>query len=80
MRRGQRHAEDGVGAQARLVRGAVELDERAVQSRLVGGVAPADRLGDLAVDVADGLRDALAEVLLAAVAQLGGFELTRGGP
>ncbi len=38
-----------------------------------------DRLGDLAVDVADGLRDALAAVGVAAVAQLGGLELARRG-
>ena len=52
VRRGQRDAEDRVGAQARLVRGAVELDQRAVEPGLVGGVAADDGLGDLAVDVA----------------------------
>ena len=59
---GQRDAEDRVGAQAALVRRAVELDQRAVERGLVGRVEPGDGLGDLAVDVADGLRDALAAV------------------
>ena len=60
VRGGQRHAEDRVGAEARLVRRAVELDQLPVEPRLVGGVEAGDRLGDLAVDVGDGLRDALA--------------------
>ena len=38
-----------------------------------------DRLGDLAVDVADGLGDALAQPRVAAVAQLGGLELAGRG-
>ena len=78
-RGGERDAEDRVRAQARLVVGAVELDQLAVEPLLVGGVEAGDRLGDLAVDVADRLRDALAAVGVAAVAQLGGFELARGG-
>ena len=75
----ERDAEDGVRAQARLVLGAVELDQLAVEARLVERVVAGDRLGDLAVDVADGLRDALAAVGVAAVAQLGGLELAGGG-
>ena len=78
-RGGQRDAEDGVRAQARLVVGAVELDQLAVEALLVGGVVAGDGLGDLAVDVADGLHDALAAVGVAAVAQLGGLELAGGG-
>ena len=39
-----------------------------------------DGLGDLAVDVADGLRDALAQVGIAAVAELGGLELPVEAP
>ena len=42
---------------------------------LVGRVEAAQRLGDLAVHVRDGLRDALAAVALAAVAQLDRLEL-----
>src|SRR6185503_18414282 len=42
---------------------------------LVGRVAPGHGLGDLAVDVADRLRHALAAVLLAAVTQLRRLEL-----
>ena len=54
-RGGERDAEDRVRAQARLVVGAVELDQLAVEPALVGRVVAGDRLGDLAVDVADGL-------------------------
>ena len=75
---GQRDAEDRVRAEPRLVGRAVEVDQRAVEPVLVGGVAAGDRLGDLAVDVADGLGDALAQVALAAVAQLRGLELAGG--
>ena len=70
LRGGERGAEDRVRAEAALVRRAVEVDQRAVERLLVGGVAPAQRLGDLAVDVPDRLRDALAAPRRAAVAQL----------
>src|SRR5437870_273107 len=46
---------------------------------LVGGVQPGDRLGDLAVAVADRGPHALTQVLRAAVAQLGRLELAGGG-
>ena len=78
-RRGERDAEDRVRAQAALVRRAVELDQRAVQARLVEHVAARDRRGDLAVDVRDRPRHALAEVGVAAVAQLGRLELAGRG-
>ena len=52
---GQRHAEDGVGAEAALVVGAVEVEQDAVDLALVEGVEPDDVLGDLVVDVADGV-------------------------
>ena len=76
---GERDAEDGVRAQAGLVLGPVELDQLGVEALLVGRVVAGDGLGDLAVDVADGLRDALAHVGVAAVAELGGLELTGRG-
>ncbi len=79
VRGGQRDAEDRVRAQARLVRRAVERDERRVEAALVVGVEAGDRRGDLAVDVRDRLRDALAAPGLAAVAQLGRLELARRG-
>ncbi len=73
-RRGSRWRRGGA-----LFGGAVELDQRAVEALLVERVAPAHRVGDLAVDVADGLRDALAAPGVAAVAQLGGLELAGRG-
>ena len=54
-RGGERHAEDRVGAQARLVRRAVELDQRPVEPRLVERVVARDGLRDLPVDVLDRL-------------------------
>ena len=76
----QRHAEDRVGPEARLVGGAVELDQGRVETALIGGVEAGDRRGDLAVDVRDRTGDALAPPALAAVAQLLGLELARRGP
>ena len=55
VRRGERDAEDRVGAEARLVRRAVELDQRAVEAVWSSASRPRDRRGDLAVDVADRL-------------------------
>ncbi len=79
LRRGQRDAEDRVGAEAALVGGAVELDHLRVEPALVGRVEPCKRRGDLAVDVGDRLRDALAGPGLAAVAQLDRLELAGRG-
>ena len=64
----------------RLVRRAVERDQRLVDGGLSRGVAAAQRRGDLAVDVRDGLEHALAEVALrVAVAQLDRLVLAGGG-
>ena len=73
LRRGERHAEDRVGAEAALVVGAVEGDELVVEEALVGGVEADDGVGDLGVDVLDRGAHALAAVALAAVAQLDGL-------
>ncbi len=70
LRRRERNAEDRVGAEPSLVRRPVELDQCAVEVLLVGHVGAADRLRDLAVDVCDRGRDALAAPLGAAVAKL----------
>ena len=74
-RGGERDAEDRVRAEARLVRRAVEVDQRAIEARLVERVGAVDRLGDLAVHVRDRLRDALAAPRLPAVTQLRRLEL-----
>src|SRR5581483_8614345 len=66
-------AEDRVRAQPALVRRAVEIDERAVETLLVARVAAVCELCKLAVDVHDGLGNALTAVRVAAVAQLGGL-------
>ena len=58
---------------------AVERDQHAVERRLVGGVLPADGGRDLAVDVVDRARDALADPIRAAVAQLDRLELAGRG-
>ena len=76
---GERHAEDGVGAEAALVVGAVELDEHAVDVALVEGVEAHEGVVDLVVDVGDGVEHALAAVAGLAVAQLDRLERTGGG-
>ena len=53
--RGEADAEDRVGAEARLVVGAVERDQRRVEPGLVLGVEARHRVGDLAVDGRDRL-------------------------
>src|SRR5690606_2914116 len=70
---GERDAENGVGAEAGLVRRAIELDHGLVDLDLVFGIEAADGFEDLAVDGGDGVLDALAEVALAAVAQFDGL-------
>ena len=47
----ERDGEDRVGAQARLVRRPVQVDERAIEAGLVDRVAATDGVGDLTVDV-----------------------------
>ena len=74
LRAGQGHAQDGVRAQAGLVRRAVELYEHLIYRGLVEDVQAQHGLGDLGVDVLDGLAHALAQVTaLVAVAQLAGL-------
>src|SRR5690606_5473402 len=55
--------------------GAVEVAEDAVDLALLDGVEPFDGVGDLAVDVVDRVRDALAPEAVTAVAQLDRLEL-----
>ena len=55
LRHRERDAEQRVGAEAGLVVGAVELDQRLVEQPLVEPLEPDDRLADLAVDVRDRL-------------------------
>ena len=73
-----RHADDRVGAEPRLVRRAVKVDQRLVdQSLVVGLMAEQFRL-DLVHHVVDGAADALAAVLGAAVAELRRLERAGG--
>ena len=69
----ERGAQDGVGPQPLLRGGAVQVDQVAVDQRLVPGVHAAERPGDLPLDVLDRLGHPLAAVALAAVAQLQGL-------
>jgi hypothetical protein len=70
---GERHAEDGIGAELALVRGAIEIDHGLIDAELIEGIHALDFFEDGGVDVFDGLGDALAVVLLAAIAQFDGF-------
>ena len=67
---GQRHAQNGVGAELGLVGGTVRGDQRGIDGALIEGIEAHDGIGALVVDVLDGLRDALAQVAaLVAIAQ-----------
>ena len=62
MRDGERDAEDGVGAERRLVGGGVQVEHRLVDQALLGGVVADQLRADLLDDGEDGLLDALAAV------------------
>ena len=68
--RGHRHAENGVGAEPLLVRGAVEIAQELVEPALVGGVEAGQALSDLAIDGGDRLPHALAAVARPAISEL----------
>jgi hypothetical protein len=80
LRGGEGDTEDRVGAELGLVGRAVEVEHRLVDEALVVGVEPDDRPGDGVDHAGHGLLDALAEVALAAVAQLDGLEGAGGRP
>ena len=73
LRGRQRHREDRVGAEARLVGRAVEVDHGEVDRALVFGVEALEQVADLAVHVVHGVLHALAVPGLAPVAQFHGF-------
>ena len=80
LRSGERRAEDRVRAEARLVLGAVERDERGVDRALIGGVEPDQSRRDLRAHVVDRLPYALAEPRAGiAVAKLDRLELAGRG-
>ena len=80
MAHGERHAENGVGAEPALVRRAVELDHDLVDLDLLLDVHVAERFEDLAVDGGDRLLHALAEIArLVAVAQFDRLMRAGGG-
>ena len=75
----ERHPQDRVRAQTRLVRGAVELDQGLVDRGLIGGIEADHGLCDLTVHVRDRLRHALSGPGLVAVAQFHRLELAGRG-
>jgi hypothetical protein len=79
-RDGHGDAQDRVGAELALVRGAVQVEQDPVDLALLQRVEVHQLGGDLLVDVGDGLGDALAPEALTAVAQLDGLELAGGRP
>jgi hypothetical protein len=79
LRGGERYAEDRVGTEPALVRGAVEQEHRLVHSGLVVAVEACHDLGELAVRVRHRPRDALAGKNIPAVAQLDRLELAGRG-
>jgi hypothetical protein len=72
--------EDGVGAEASFVFGAVELDHPLIEVALVRGIEIGQGFGDFAVYVFDCFEYAFAEeTLVVAVAQLDRFVFAGGG-
>ena len=70
----ERHAQDRIGPEARLVRSAVEVDQRVVDRLLVFDVGISQAPCYLALDVRDRPRDSLAAVTFGiAVTQLDSF-------
>ena len=69
VRVGQRHAQDGIGAELLFVFGAVEFDECLVERNLIKRIHTPQSRGDVVIHRVDRLLDALAEVtFLVAVA------------
>ena len=76
---GEAGAEDRVGAELRLVVGAVEIEHELVDAALVERVEAFQRFGDVVVDETDGLADALAAVAIVAVTEFDRFVLAGRG-
>ena len=71
---GERHAEDGVGAEVALGVGAVEVEHGLVDGNLIKRAHAYEGCGDGTVDVGYGFEDTLAHVAgLVAVAEFEGF-------
>ncbi|BAC17851.1 conserved hypothetical protein [Corynebacterium efficiens YS-314] len=62
--------QDGVGAQAGLVLGAVQLDHGRIDETLIVGLQAGQLVADLLVDVLNSLENTLAQVTISAVTQL----------
>ena len=78
LRQRQRHAQNRVGPQPRLVRCPVQIDHQRVELHLVGAIHAPDRVENLALRIGAGLQHALAAIPpLVAVAQL--HRLMRAG-
>ena len=69
FRRRERNRQNGVGAQTALVVGAVQLDEPAVDSRLIQRIHSHQCRRNHAVDVINRFSDALAQISRIAVPQ-----------
>ncbi len=75
----ERDAEQGVRAEAGLVRGAVQIQQDLVDGALLDRVQADDGGRDLVEHTLDGLLHTLAAVAFAAVTQFDGLMLTGGG-
>ena len=70
---GQRHAQKRVGAQALLILGAVQANQKLVDQALLARINTGDGFKDLGLDRRDGLQHALALVAVAAIALFNSF-------
>ncbi|MBA7695625.1 hypothetical protein ES703_104257 [subsurface metagenome] len=76
---GQGDPQDGVGAQAALVGGPIQVDHGSIQSGLIQGITTVDCPGQLAVHMANGLAHPFSQVAaFVAVAQLHRFMFPGG--
>ena len=66
----QRHAEQGVSPQPRLVGGTVQIDQGLVNEALLVGGQALEGVENLALDMGDGGLDPLAPITVSTIAQL----------
>lgn len=79
-RGGERHSQDGVGTEARLVRCAIEFDEPAIETRLVRRIEADERRRDLGIHGVTRGKNPLSRISgRLAITPFVGFKLTGTG-
>ena len=70
LRDGKRDRNHGIATEPRLIRRAVERDERGVDGALIVRIETGERVGDFAVDITDGAGDVVAAEMRPFVAEV----------